>query len=159
MPDLAMISAAISAATSAIGLFDKMADEIERFMTKRPEPKKPVEHRFKVEGEPSAIVTKRDGQMLQRVTAAELGRLPDDALRHITVLEQSMNNHYAIWESLYPQLALLTVGVEKTRIELQLRQVIQSMKGDLDGILTFLRDSGLQLDDHYLHIRNVIASA
>jgi len=38
------IMAIITAATVAIGLFDKIADQVERFITKSPEPSVPKEH-------------------------------------------------------------------------------------------------------------------
>jgi hypothetical protein len=56
MIDIATINATIGAATSAIGLFDKIADQIERFVTKQPEPNVPKEHRRKIEKSGNDIV-------------------------------------------------------------------------------------------------------
>ena len=38
----------ISAATAAVTLFDKIADQVERFISKRPEPAVPPEHRMSI---------------------------------------------------------------------------------------------------------------
>jgi len=159
MVDIATITAAIGAATSAVGLIDKIADQIIRFLTKRPEPVVPKEHRLKIEKEGDAIVSKYHGQEAQRITAQDLQKLPEATLRHIKVLEQSMENHYSIWAAVYPQLALAVDPIAKAKIEQQLRGIIAGMKGDLEGILNFLEQSGLHLDDHYMHIRDLVRSA
>jgi hypothetical protein len=70
-----------------------------------------------------------------------------------------MENHYSVWAAAYPQLALETNIVAKARTEQQLKGIIASMKPDMDGILQFLLDSGLHLDDHYMHIRSVVKSS
>ena len=159
MLDLATITGVISAAASAVGLIDKIADQIERFMTKRPEPEVPKEHRLKIEKEGEAIVSRYYGQEQQRITAQDLQKLPEDTLRHVKVLEQSMQNHYAIWASVYPQLALADDPIAKAKTEQQLNSVIAGMKGDLERILNFLEQSGLYLDDHYRKIRDLVTSA
>jgi hypothetical protein len=158
MTDLETITAAIDAATSAVGLIDKIADQVESFMTKRSEPMVPKEHRFKIEKEGDAIVSKYHGKEHQRITAQDLQKLPEATLRHIRVLEQSMENHYLIWAAAYPQLVLAVDPIAKAKTEQQLKSVIAGMKGDLEGILNFLEQSGLHLDDYYMHIRRLVGS-
>lgn len=158
MVDIATITAAIAAATSGVGLIDKIADQISRFVRKDPNPAVPKEHRMKIVKEGDAIVSKIHGQENQRITAADLAKLPESDLRHIKVLEKSMENHYAIWESVYPQLALAIDPIVKAKTEQQLKGIIKDMKGDLEGILNFLEQSGFYLDDHYMYIRDVVRS-
>lgn len=157
MVDIATITAAISAATSAVGLFDKMADQIERFITKKPEPGVPKEHRLKIERSGTDIVASSHGQVVQRITAQDLEKLPASQLKHINVLEQSMENHYAVWSQVYPQLALMDSPIQKAKVEQQLRGIVGGMKGDLEGILSFLESCGVHLDDHYMHVRHLVA--
>jgi hypothetical protein len=145
----------ITAATAAIGLFDKIADQIERFIQKRPEPAVPPEHRMTIAEDDGDIVAREHGKEVQRIHAQDLSKLPQPLLNHVTVLEESMENHYNVWSATYPQLALMD-GVQKAKVEAQLKAIIRSMKGDLDGILTFLEMAGLQLDDHYWHIRALV---
>src|SRR5262245_3086295 len=159
IPDIGTITAAIAAATSAVGLVDKVADQIERFLTKKPTPAVPVEHRAKIEGNANTIVAKRDGQVVQTITVDDMSKLPEAMLRHIRVLEQSMDNHYSVWASAYPQLALAVDPVAKAKIEQQLKGIIREMRSDLDGILAFLESSGIHLDDHYQHIRSLVLKA
>ena len=61
--------------------------------------------------------------------------------------------------SVYPQLALAVDPIAKARTEQQLKGIIVAMKGDLVGILDFLCQAGLDLDDHYRNIRDVVARA
>jgi hypothetical protein len=157
MTDVATVTAAISAATAAVGLFDKIADQVQRFITKQPEPDVPREHRMRIEESDGDIVARtRGGAELQRITAADLQNLPEAQLRHITVLERSMENQYKVWEKVYPDLALLDSPVQKARVEQQLEGVVRDMGKDLEGILSFLESCGIHLDDHYMHIRHLV---
>ena len=49
--------------------------------------------------------------------------------------------------------------IAKAKTEQQLKGIIADMKGDLEGILNFIEQSGLYLDDHYMHIRDLARSA
>jgi hypothetical protein len=159
MVDLATIMAVIAAATSGVGLIDKIADEVERFVTKRPVPTVPKEHRMQIAREGDAMVSRSHGRELQRITAQDLEKLPEATLRHVKVLEQSMEYYYSIWAAVYPQLAIAIDPIAKAKTEQQLKGIVIGMKGDLDGILSFLEQVGFQLDDHYLNIRDVVRSA
>ena len=156
MVDLATISAAISAATSAVGLFDKITDQVERFISKSEVPSVPKEHRMKIAEEDDAIVSREHGHVTQQITANDLEKLPESQLRHVAVLEKSMENHYSIWEKVYPDLALVDSPIQKAKVEKQLEGIIRDMKGDLEGILSFLESCGLYLDDHYMHVRHLV---
>jgi len=141
-----------AAATSGVTLIDKIGDQVSRFLTKR-EPS--FEHRASIERD--AIVQKQHGVESHRITAADLAKLPEAQLRHIKVYEQSMENHYAVWASVYPQLALAIDPIAKAKTEQQLRGIIAAMKADLVAILDFLMDGDLDLDDHYREIREVVS--
>jgi hypothetical protein len=156
MADIATISAAIGAAASAVGLFDKIADQVERFITKSEGPSVPKEHRMKIAEEDDSIVSREHGQVIQRITASDLKNLPEYQLRHVTVLEKSMENHYSIWEKVYPDLALVDSPIQKAKVEKQLEGIIRDMGGDLEGVLSFLESCGLYLDDHYMHVRHLV---
>ncbi len=158
MVDIATASAAIGAATSAVGLIDKIWDQVDRFLEGASGPVIPKEHRQKIEKQDDAIVSRKpDGTVCQRISAEDLkNKLPESSLKHIQVLEQSMDNHYAVWAAVYPQLALTVDPIAKAQTEQRLHGIIVGMKFDLDGILQFLLDGGLHLDDHYMHIRNVV---
>jgi hypothetical protein len=158
MTDIATISAAIAAATAAVQLIDKIADQISRVLTKEEAPV-PKEHRAKIERDGDSIVQKRYGQEYQRITASDLQKLPEAELQHIKVYEKSMENHYAIWAAVYPGLALAVDPIAKAKIELQLKGIISAMKEDLLSILGFLQKAGFELDDHYSIFRDVIAEA
>jgi hypothetical protein len=109
-----------------------------------------------IEAKGGALVASEHGKEVQRITSGDLARLPPTMLNHIKVLEKSMENHYRIWERVYPELALLDSPVQRAQVELQLDDCIRRMKGDFDGILGFLEAAGLYLDDHYLHIRALV---
>jgi hypothetical protein len=159
MIDIATLTTAITAATSGVALIDQIADQIDRFFHKKPETETPHEHSFKIKKEGNAIVSTYHGQERQRITVEDLKKLPESELRHIQVFEQSMENHYSIWAAVYPQLALALDPIAKAKTEQQLKGIVRGMKTDLEGILTFLERSGLDLMDHYSNIRDVVARA
>ncbi|HEX2241416.1 MAG TPA: hypothetical protein VHJ82_09780 [Actinomycetota bacterium] len=150
--------AVLSAAAAAVTLFDSIADQVERFIKKRPEPAVPPEYRMTIGEADGDLVATEHGREIQRITGEDLANrnLPQPILDHVLVLEKSMQNHYTVWSKLYPQLAVLDSPVQKAKVEAQLSDVITSMKSDLHGILAFLESAGLHLDDHYLHIRQVV---
>jgi hypothetical protein len=154
--DFTIVTQAIAAATAGVALIDKIGDQVSRFLTKR-EPT--FEHRASIERDGDAIVQKQHGVESHRITAADLAKLPEAQLRHIKVYEQSMENHYAVWASVYPQLSLAIDPIAKAKTEQQLKGIVASMKGDLVAILDFLMDGGLDLDDHYREIRDVVSRA
>ena len=157
MVDFGVVTAAIGAATAGVELIDMISDQVERFLTKRDASSVPVEHRAHITREGTDIVLKNHGIEFQRIAAKDLeATLPEAQLRHIKVLESSMENHYSIWSSVYPDLALAVDPVAKAKTEGQLRNIVADMKADLVGILDFLEAAGLTLDDHYLHVRDVV---
>jgi len=157
--DPATLTAILGAATAAIGLFDRIADQVERFLTKREEPAVPPQHRLRFEKQGDAMVAVSDGNVIQTISAKDLGTLPENQLRHVKVLEESMENHYAVWCAVYPTLALEVDPIREAKIRRQLEAVIGEMKKDLEDLLGFLEACGFALDDHYQHIREVIRSA
>lgn len=155
--DYAAISQAVSSAASTIRRFDDCSDQIESFLTGSPMPDVPREHRMKIEGSGIELVSREHGQVTKTITGQELASLPPDDLRYIQAWEQSMHNQLAIWEAVYPQLALMIDPIGKAQTELRLREILRAMEKDLEAILSFLESIGLYLDDHYLRIRHLVS--
>jgi hypothetical protein len=65
-----------------------------------------------------------------------------------------MKERYREWKSLYPKR-----GSGSGKVDKRLRLIIQQMKEDLNGILDFIQAIGLNLDDHYIEIRNSVDRA
>lgn len=156
--DLALLTAALSAAGAGIGLIDKIADQVTRLLKDREAGGVPVEHRAIIKQEGDELVSRRNGKVVQRIKAADLAKLPEPMLRHVRAHEASMENHHKVWASVYPQLALES-GVNKAKTELQLQEIIRAMRTDLTAILNFLEKAGLDLDDHYQHVRDAVSEA
>ncbi|GAA2152737.1 hypothetical protein FHX52_0819 [Humibacillus xanthopallidus] len=154
--DIALAAAALAAATQGVTLFDKIADQVVRFKTKRPLAGEPPQHRMTIEESDGELVSKVHGHEVERITARDLVHLDADVLRHIKVYEESMQNNYTLWEKVYPQLPL-SPPMERARLELQLAQVTDAIGADLKHILDFLEDAGLGLDDHYRYARDLLA--
>ena len=83
-------------------------------------------------------------------------RLDEQDLAFIRAKEKALNNHYAVWLGVYPEVSLMLDPIGKQRVKIQLQQIERDMGNELTGILNFLENRiGLQLDDHYNHIREI----
>jgi hypothetical protein len=136
---------AIDAVAGAIALFDKLYPKIVGIIQNR----EPTPPSLKIESEGETLVAVSNGQELRRVTYQDLMKaLPPGGVSHIKMFEDSMENYKAQIEIIYPQLALLP-PVQKAQTQVQLQQMTIDIKGDLLGILDFIRSLGFDLDDHY----------
>jgi hypothetical protein len=154
--DIATATGVITTATAAVNLFDKVADQLVRFIRKEPTPPgPPKEHQFKIDGAGSELKVEAHGQTIQVLRGEDLKNLPEDYYRHITTLEASVRRYYDVWEQVYPHRDDGDL-VTNAKINNQLRDLALKMKDDLAGIIDFLQSIGVQLDDHYMIYRDVI---
>ena len=154
MPDPVTISAAIAAASAGVDLINKLADKVIPMFKGTPPIKK--EHRMTIEGDGGKIVVKEHGATIKIITGADLQNLSSDMLNHVKVYERSAQNSYQIWEKVYPERNASPDPIVNAKVEQQLREIVNNMKDDLDGILEFLESAGIRLDDHYLQFRDAI---
>jgi hypothetical protein len=139
------------ALANATRLVDKLWSGLEPALTDR-RYRVPDEYRlhYALDGE-DVIAVQRAGGEQQRVTRAELERrLERDQLRHIRVLERSMEVNLAIWEERYPKRVL------DKRSRRRAEEAAAALAEDLAGVLDAVEQSGLYLDDHYLDVRQVV---
>jgi hypothetical protein len=152
--EIAVVSAAIAAASAGVDLIDKIYYQVKRVIEGRPQPTdKPYAQTIVQRGD--TLVSTAYGQT-QTITGADLVKLPPAQLSLVKAYERSMRTKVTIWESVYPTLDLETNAVTKAKIELQLKDIVKGMSRDLTGILDFLRSVGLNLDDHYEDIRYLV---
>ena len=85
MVDLALVTAAMSATASAIGLIDNIADQVEHFLSKRNDPLIPNQYRMRFERKGNSIVSKDQGKELQEITADDFKKLPEAKLRQVCI--------------------------------------------------------------------------
>jgi hypothetical protein len=161
--DIGVITAIISAASSAVDLVDKVSRQFEKFLTGKPDPLLSKEYSYQISETPDHknLVTTYRGQERQRVTYAELAaKLSDADLNHIKTLETSMENYYQQWAAVYPTLSTEVNPLTKVKLEQQLKYLIANgMARDLQSIIDFIERCGLTLDDHYRRIRQLAEMA
>ncbi len=148
--DLATATAVIAGAGSAVGLFDKVADQVVRFIRKTPEPPgPPKEFQLKVTGKGSKLKVESLTVALFTFFAEDLEHLPPDYYGHIQTLEASVQTILRRLEQVYPHRDdgdLIT----NAKLNNQSRDLSLKMKDDLAGIVDFLQSIGVHLDDHYM---------
>ena len=156
MVEIAAVSATIAAVSAGVDLIDKIYYQVRRVLDDTPEPTDPAPYGQTIEAQGTSIVSTLHGQV-QTITGADLAKLPISQLAMVQAFERSMETKVAIWETVYPTLALETNPIARAQIELQLKEIIRSMSRDLTGIIDFLASIGLYLDDHYMHIRYLVS--
>ena len=155
--EIAAVSAAIAAASAGIDLIDKIYYQVKHVLQGTPEPKDPAPYGQTIEAKGSSIVSTAFGQV-QTITGDQLAKLPPAQLSMVQAYEKSMQSKVAIWQAVYPTLALETNPIAHAKIELALKEIIKDMSRDLTGILDFLASIGLHLDDHYVDIRYLVST-
>jgi len=154
--DIATATGVITTATAAVNLFDKVADQVVRFIRKGSSPPgSPKEHQFKVESAGGELQVESDGRTIQVLRGEDLKNLPADYYQHIKTLEASVRRYYDVWQQVYPHRDDGDL-VTNAKINNQLRDLALKMKDDLAGIIDFLQSIGVNLDDHYIIYRDVI---
>jgi hypothetical protein len=153
--DLETAKAVIQTASAAVGLFDKVAGQVVRFIRRTPEPAgPPKEFSYKVQAGDELKVESR-GQTVQVIKGEDLQKLPADYYSHIKTMEQSIGRYYKLWQKVYPHRDDFDV-MTNAKTEAQLDDLALKMKDDLTGIIDFLQSIGVMLDDHYIIYRDVI---
>jgi hypothetical protein len=138
---------------SAIALFDKLYPRIMRALTGHDPTGEPS---IKIEKRDGSLVAEKNGKPHGQVTYEDLmNRLSPEDVSHIRMYEQSMTNYADTIEKAYPELALLP-AIEKAQTEVRLKQMVRSMHQDLLGVLGFIETIGLDLEDHYSRMHDLI---
>jgi hypothetical protein len=158
------IAALINATKGAVDIFDKLAGQVKSVLTKRPKEAAGEDDRwrYKIGSDAAAtsIVVKRDKQVIQTLKGDELAKVlgPND-LRLIKTYELKMSEYYDLWEKVYEEKDVSNDALVNAKTEKQLNKLITKMRGELLGILKFLEEIGVRLDDHYMHIRHLVEDA
>lgn len=101
--DPATATAVLGAATAAVGLFDKVADQVVRFIEKRPDPPgPPKEYRYKISGSGNELKVEAGGHTVQILRGEDLKTLPSEYYEHIKTLESYVQRYYDVWKQVYP---------------------------------------------------------
>lgn len=153
------IAAVVTAAKGAVEIFDKVAGQIKTVLTQRPKEAEADDDRwrFKIHPAGTNIVVKQQETTVQTVTADQLSQLLGKGdLELIETYEASMNRYYSRWKAVYAKKDASQDPLVNAITEEQLTEQIVKMKAELLGILAFLQKCGVQLDDHYMHVRHLV---
>ena len=159
MLTLLAASQVASIANNAVSIIDKLYTNFIKSKTGDESAAGTVSPRSKIENDQSrgALLSLSHGQIVQSIDYKDLAdRLDEQDLAFIRAKEKALNNHYAVWLGVYPEVSLMLDPIGKQRVKIQLQQIERDMGNELTGILNFLENRiGLQLDDHYNHIREI----
>lgn len=155
------ISAVIAATKGAVDIFDKLAGPIKRVILGQPkfeqaEAKDP-RWRFRVETDGKDVVVKEGDYTRQKITGSDLSKVlgPND-LALVQAYERKMQDYFELWTSVYAAKDMSQDPLVNAKTDAQLKRLISSMRRELLGILSFLQQIGVHLDDHYMHVRSLV---
>ena len=155
------IAAVIAATKGAVDIFDKLAGPIKRVILGEPKferaEAKDQRWRFRVETEGQDVVVKEGDYTRQTINGAELSKAlgPDD-LALVQTYERKMQDYFELWTNVYAAKDMSQDPLVNAKTDAQLKKLISSMRGELLGILSFLQQIGVHLDDHYMHVRSLV---
>jgi len=135
---------------TAIEAFDQISDEIAATINDR-QPDPNHVHRFLIKRSRDGIVAY---EKMCVITADELEKLPKDQRELVRSYEKSMQKLKKEWHK-------LKRGDVDAQLDPQIRaknlELIASMKENLVGILNFLEQQHIYLDDHYIDVRALVS--
>lgn len=137
-----------------LGIIDKVADQIERFRKKHPEPSTPKPHSVLAEKRGEVIDFIESGIVQETITADDFTKLDLQSQQLIKALENSMQVQFNLWRQIYPQRDISPDPIVNAKVNTQLENIAQKMCDDLYKILAYLADDmDKNLFDHYTHVR------
>jgi hypothetical protein len=145
----------LTAVSAALKIVDLVANQIDRFVHKKPEPTKEEPHKVVTEKKADTIEVKREGKIVETIRPADLAKLDDSSRKLIKTLEDSMERNYDLWTKVYPQRDTSPDPVRNAQVEAQLKDIAKKMCCDLNKIFRFLDSIGKYLEDHYAHVQFV----
>ena len=155
------IAAVIAATKGAVDIFDKLAGPIKRVILGQPKfdqaEAKDQRWRFRVETAGKDVVVKEGDYTRQTITGAELSKAlgPQDLVL-VQAYERKMQDYFELWTTVYAAKDMSQDPLVNAKTDAQLKKLITNMKGELLGILAFLQQIGVHLDDHYMHVRSLV---
>ena len=155
------IAAVIAATKGAVDIFDKLAGPIKRVILGQPKfeqaEAKDQRWRFRVETAGKEVVVKEGDYTRQTITGAELSKAlgPQDLVL-VQAYERKMQDYFELWTTVYAAKDMSQDPLVNAKTDAQLKKLITNMKGELLGILAFLQQIGVHLDDHYMHVRSLV---
>lgn len=144
----------LTAIGTALGIVDKVADQVERFWKKTPEsaPARPHSVVAKQTGDKIEFLD-RSGAPVETITADDMRQLDPQSQQLVEAFEKSMRRQFDLWTQIYPERDASSDPLVNAKTNAQLKDIAEKMCGDLDRILSFLEGMGKRLFDHYGNIR------
>jgi hypothetical protein len=159
------IAAVVTAIKGAVDVFDKLARPIKRVLLPSKERYEQAEAkdqrwRFKIGAEGNDIVVREKGNVRQTVTGAQLAQtLNSNDLILVQTYERKMQEYFELWSKVYAAKDSSQDPQINAKTDLQLKKLVVQMRDELLGILKFLEQIGIHLDDHYMHVRSLVERA
>jgi hypothetical protein len=148
----ASTAAAMKSFSKAMNTVNKLYPQVQAFRANQPEERRT--HSVIIEGRGDHVVKNKRGD-LTTLTAADLEKLSERQLRHISIFQRDLEKSYAKWERLYRRRRKEMPNVTAdTRTAM--REVIADMKDSLDRVIGFIDAANLDIEDHYAMFHHII---
>lgn len=143
---------AMESFSKTVNTANRLYPQVESFH--RDEPEAHREYGIIYEGKGDHIEAKNRGHQTT-LTPADLEKLSERQLRHISIFQEELEESYDRWEVLYQKRRGERPNVSVETVD-AMRRVVAEMKDSLDRVFAFLKAAGLQIDDHYYLFQSII---
>jgi hypothetical protein len=146
-------SVAMKAFSKALNLVNRLYSQVMSFHHGAPEEHQ--QHSLDYKGLGDSIVTTFRTNVTT-LTADDLRKLSDRQLRHISIFQEELEESYERWEKLYRQRRQELPLMNPSTAD-EMRGVLADIRGSLDRVYGFMRESNLYITDHYAIFESIIA--
>lgn len=136
---------------SSFEALDQVSDEIAATLKGQPLDTPQSFHRLLVLRSGNSVAAY---QKMQVVTHEQLAQLPKDQQEVIRAYERSMKRLTAEWKKLKES----GTGQLDESVRNRMVKLLRQTKDDLVGLLNFLQELGIYLDDHYAEVRALVSN-
>lgn len=140
----------LSALGTNLRIVDKVYPQIQSLITNNP-----VDITPRVLSEQQGNVIKVTSDYNPRettITGDSLNTLSSDSQDLIKAYEKRMENNFNIWVQVYPTKDASPDPISNAKIENELKEIVKEMCSDLNHIMEYLNQIGIDLRSHYKHI-------
>ena len=141
----------INSVGNSLQIIDALSADASAYKSGRAEPET---HSYKLYAKQTqtTISLNEDGRELSKITAADLNRLPPEQRQLIRTYEASMQDLFDRWTELKPKRNARD-GDLRERARGESSAILNDLCSELTELLNFIEFIGMQLYDHYMHIR------
>jgi hypothetical protein len=149
----------LTAVGTNLRILDKVTDQIGEIVTNQRRPPMWKPYGVSAEQKGNIINLKSGNEVLETITADKLAILSPEDRQLITSYEAAMKSYFDTWTMVYPKLAIESNPITKAQLNQQLKGIAKEMCDNLNKLMDFMMEKGIDLRAHYQHISDICSQS